>query len=672
MAADRRTGILRLLGIILCALPLLHFLQVGTLESRVNYLIAFLIGLANPLWGFYALALLGPLYIQDQSKTHLLAGLEVFALGIIAGELRLLGRPIMGLGSSGVPNPDYTVGGNIRPVHWGVWPYFLCGLGLITFASFLTALPLVVYQETPPPEGIPRSVSLLNNMFYMAATAPEWTLKSLWNWLTGIAIAVIAARRANPLFVARWLKLAAIGLLVACAFSFLDHLGWLSLSHIRRPNPDPLHFGRLQGTAGHAGWFAEWIVLCWPGLLLWWSAGRGRRNLAITAALLFIALCLILTAARAAWLGVAVAAGVGVVYTWYSHPALRRHLPLAIGLAVVVLVIGWFAGGEAIERRVENLLRARDRANYYVSTILFLREAPFGLGLGTHFRHYEWWISPFFRWYQTDHVTAHSLWLHTLAESGPFVPLLLLVGLFLMQRDVRIAWPRFVGDDRIIAGALGLSIIGYMVVSFFQYSFYLRLHELVLWMAVGLLIGLSRKVAYRAGEEVESWRGPRMLLLCGVAALVTASFGATRSVTENQPREYSREADGTLSFWTGQQWRAYLSDDIREIRFSLYRTAAPVSGTITWPDGTTESFRLAPEQWAAFHWQGELEPRRFFARQYALRIDAAPVLTPAVSIQGSDDPRQLGVYVTAFRMVSHLHPPQDQPAAEASLTDSHP
>ena len=77
----------RAAGIVFGLLFLIWISQGGTMEGRVTHVVAFFISLTNPIWGIYALALTGPLYLTDQSNTHMLGVLETIAVGVIAAKM---------------------------------------------------------------------------------------------------------------------------------------------------------------------------------------------------------------------------------------------------------------------------------------------------------------------------------------------------------------------------------------------------------------------------------------------------------------------------------------------------------------------------------------------------------------------------------------------------------
>lgn len=624
------------------------FISISTVEAKVTYLLALTLALLNPVWGIYAIALMGPLFLLDQAKTHMLCMLEVVTIGMIAAELRLLDRPYAHLPRI---DPFREKSGPPPRADWSGWPYFLTGLALLLLASSLTGLQHIYLEAQQPQEAVTRFFVLLDWMFYGPALEYEWTLRSLWNWVTGMVVAIVAARRLDTLSTARFLKLGGVSLLVSCLLALFSWSDFLSLTDIRRTNPDPLQQGRLQGLAGHPGWFGQWIVLMWTGFLLWWSPGRTKRNALIAGSLALILLALVLTAARAAWLGVGVAGAAGVWLLLRSFPAIRAYLPIAIPAAVVVLIAGVLIGGDVLQQRLINLLRAQDRVNYYISGLILLSDYPFGVGLGNHFRYYEWTFSPFWRYYQNDHITAHSLWLHTLIENGPIFLAALVGGVAAFAWEAWRALPRFDSDRLPIMIALVLGLLGILTVSFFQYIAYIRVVELTAWIMAGAAIGHFRREAapLPPGEVQETAIGRRILLICGVGAIVTASFNAGRNDAGKLPWLMEKQRDG-LGFWTNTQWRTPVSRDIETIEFELYRRALPAEVTIRWPDGKTEHLTLEPESSRRFSRDFEPAEPEPLSEPRWLVIEAFPLWTPAKHLEDSADDRGLGVYVGTFMM----------------------
>lgn len=640
--------------LILIFIWMAFWLSVGTIESRILYGVLFGLAFSNVSWGFLLLAMLGPLFLQDMGKVHILMGVDVLTVGLMAGALREW-------------RPSGT-GRRSQVVHYGVWPHFLIGLFFLLFASSFVGLQLVWLRENFV-DGLSGLGYRWLQMYVGTASEPEWALRSLWNWTTGMLLAVVAARRMDEIMAARWLKIGAISMAVACVFSLLDWAagrfpGWtgFNLNGLRLPNPDPLQNGRLQGTAGHPGWFAQWIVLMWPGLLLWWSPSRNKRNAVVLAGVFVCGLAMVLSAARAGWLGMIVSLGIAFIFMMRHYPALKAKLPWLIGVAVAVMVIALAIGGEYLWFRLDNILRAQDRANYYVTGLTFLRLFPFGLGLGTHYRFYGWMIPPDYRWGQEDFVDSHNLLLHTLVENGPFVPIMIVLGAVGLAIELRRAWPQLLQSQREILGCMALALIGIAVVSIAQYIVYIRVVELGIWVMAGTVIGICRSRCALHSSPLESPRGRRILLACGVGAALMASMNAHRVYADEVPRIRDYDDQGRLAVWTGLRWQVAVEGDVDYIAFNLYRRALATDVTVTWPDGTVEHHRMEPgplstplhDREAGLFLERHFQPReaRWYQEPGWLKIEVSSLWTPAEVIPDATDTRGLGVYISGLRLDS--------------------
>ncbi len=633
---------------------LFFFFQTGgTTEGRVLYLIVFVLGFLDVRWGLYTIALVGPLFIMDQSNNHLLVALEVLVLGIVCGQVKGGNRSVIGLNASGDVDTAYSISSDGKRVHWGLWPQYVAGLLLILLGSALIGIKYIVFREQSFFEGRNEILNTVTAMFYGAANNPEWTLKSYWNWGTGLCLAIIFARYSDPLLIARCLKLGGISLLVTCFFALLDYSDLLHLSHIRRANPDPLHAGRLQGTAGHAGWFAQWIVLLWPGVIVWMSRWTRKRVLFVAFSALIVGTTLILTAARAAWLGFAVSIALLLVYALKERRELLKPVLLwGSAFAIVALIVVLFFSSDSLIHRLKTLLQAQDRINYYVSGLWFLQSYPQGIGLGMHGLSYDWTFTPFFKWYQSDHMTAHSLWLHTLIENGVGYSLLLLLGVGGVLLELKKSWKSFDPHVKLIVLCLLLSLAGILTVSIAQYIFYIRVVELMTWSFFGLLVGLCRKSYARVDEPVQSIWGPRVLLLCGVYSLIIASFGSLRTLVDSQPRYIEKSADG-LTFWSGLNWSTVVSENITEIQFEAFRLGTPAHVKVSLPSGEQDELFLQAGETQTIQYSISEGWRPLSDNAGVFEVSVSPGFTPSKYPQilpDNTDHRMHGVYIKNFVM----------------------
>ena len=633
-----------------------RFLLGGTVEIRILNLIGFLLGVINPVWNLYAMALLGGLFLLDPGKAHWLSHLDVLALGALFGELRLLGHPDEELpGVTPSHETDWSRASlqQAVKVNWGLWPVIPLCLGALLFASALPGILLALYNYIRM-GGSNWPMNLTGMALWGPATAAEWSIKALFNWCTGLGIAVVAARRATPLRVARFMKFGGIGLTAWSAAALLNWAGAMPLGELRAANPDPLQAGRLQGTAGHPGWFGQWIVLFWPGILLWTQGAGRKRRAVILLALVPAALALVLTAARAAWLGAGIAGVFGALYIYRQRPELSRLLLYGV-IALVVLSIGGVGiGGDVLVRRLRHLLALTDRANYYASGLVFLREYPLGIGIGMHYAFYENWFTPFFHNFQWDHVTSHSLPLHMLIENGPAVPLLMFGAIAALLLELRRAWPQFGPGLKAIVVALWMGLAGILIDGVAQYVFYLRVVELIVWTMIGFSLGLCRSEAREPALARRTWGGAALLVLCGALAIWTATERLGRPLIEQPLGHWGAVAGAkpaAYERWMGKSLRVPIDPEARRVEFTVYRKFAPAAVTIRWPDGVDEQFALAEEESHTVARDldpaaetGALAPRRW------LEIHADSAHTPKLWLPGSGDARRLGLYITDFRV----------------------
>ncbi len=590
-ATDWRTLAAKAFGYSLVAAFMALFLAGGTPYSRILYPAVLAIGIINPVWSLYAIALYGPLFLIDPGNTHLLVALEVCILGAFAGELRQLGRQReLALSvTPGTRDHDSVQRDNaLGAPELGAWKPWGIALMLMALGSATYGLRLLLSREDAVAGSDSELRWTLDRAFYGWATYPEYTLRSLFNWLTAPLLALLAARRASPLRAARWLKFGALGLVAACLVSHLDRAGLVSLDAFRRPNPDPLHAGRLQGTAGHAGWFALWIVMMWPGVVLWWHGeGRVRRLFVAGALVLVVAPALLLTAARASWLAAAAGAAVGAAYIWRRDPGLRPWIRRG-AIAALVVFVAALAASEVVTGRVGTLLRVSDRANYVTSTLALLSVAPLGIGLGTHALQYGWLFPASVSFFQTDHVTAHSIILHPLSENGPFFVALLLGGVVMAGMDVRRSWSAISFGSRRIVLALVLGGGGLVMAGLAQDVIYIRVVELAMWIAGGFIVGLCRREVPELFPPVEPGRA-RLLLRCALAvAALMALTHSVRAVQGTWPRTPEFDPASGFSFWLDESWRGAVDPETTRISFIAFRKHGEGEVRVRWPDGERE------------------------------------------------------------------------------------
>lgn len=644
----------RLLVLGALGLALLALLIGGTMETRLAFLVAALLGFAHPRWGFFALALLGPLYLNGAGANAMMPTVDALALGTVAGALRLWGREGDGVASA-------------ASMRFGLWPAWLAAVAIVVLVSFFPNAIRILFDESGR-SGIAWLRHVAGSAVWGWETTIYWGARSVWNWMLGIGLAIAAARWATVAFGWRFLQCGALGLLAACLAGLLEevirHSGgtWFSLTGIRTINLDPQQFGRFQGTAGHGGWFAQWLTLFWVGMLPWAVGSARKLRWAALGVLALFAFCLVVTAARVAWFG-ALGGGLLVGAALFARMPQARKALLFVPVALMaVAVIGYFVGGDVISSRVDRLLRITDRINYFSSGFIFLREYPLGIGIGSHFVQYEAWLNSRFHYHQYDHATSHNTWLHLLIENGPLLPLLLAGGLLAAFLTAFAGWKRSdSSNEALLFAALGATIAAIAIVSMAQYFFYIRAVEFSIWTLGGLTVGLASRAAARAEKPK---RAPALLALSCALLLLTGVVGAAmlqqhkaRPLVENPLRhwDYNCTDDGCFySKWTSAHERFVIEPTVHFVHLSLFRVETPASVRVTWPDGYVEEFRMEAD---TFRWlYRELEPTVYlddekrdvlFDPRRFMTIEVDRLHTPGRWTWAAD-PRPLGVLINHF------------------------
>lgn len=662
-------GLIELLAWAVALFLLVRFIRGGTAPLRALYLLALFMGVIRPWWGLTAIAFLGPLSLLDPGKTHRLLQTDAFVIGSILGYLRTWRM-------AAAPPDDVRKSPAGDSGHGGIWSFWALALWIGMAAS---AFPAVWYLAAAPdfrPPG-PFVWETLSWTLFGPATMPTWGLRSVFNWTTGILIAWVACKEATPEKAKSLLLFGALGTVAACVVGLASYVGFFSLEGWRADNPDLARMSahRLMGLAGHSGWFAEWIVLTWPGLLLLFPGGPRRKALSALG-LALVMTALLLTMARAGWLSAIVAGSLAVLF--YGRRRLlqyKGYIGFLAAAGFVVVALGLLLAGSQLLPRLQNLLRFQDRWNYYISTYHLLAISPVGTGLGMHFMTYESLFTPFHVFWQYDHVTAHNTWLHVLVEQGPWQALLLgagVAGVFVRGWS---GYKRSSGETRRILFVLSLAFTGVMVESLAQFVGYIRVAEIMTWVLGGAMIGLTRldrpvigspsapatDPPIAAGFAPVSRRlsGARKVarlgwLLVGFSILMAAAAGGfqyRRLTSSPLPRPLEWDFDyAAFHLWTGKEWRFPVDPAWGGVEFTALAKTVPQDLVIEAPGNDPLHLHLEPRQRAIlrFTWKPKKGGGAFRSLHW-LKVTCSATWVPAKVEAGSVDVRRLGVYVERLR-----------------------
>lgn len=633
-------GVLRWAAVAAIAIFFYFILSVGTGETRLGYLTAAAIGIVNPVWSLYALAFMGWMYLEPAGVYHMHVMVDALAMGALLGELRL------------------SACNHSERRNWGLWSATAIALLLLIWASAFPGMLLARFHEADS-EGAGWLTFTARKAIWGWEGDYQWPLRAGFNWTVGVSLAFVAARRATPQTIARFFLFGAVGLVAACIVGLIDFAAlqtknnqWAILTEIRRPNDFLIQTGRFQGTAGHAGWFAEWIVVMWPGFLFALSKGGRRTRVLAAAGLVLVAWCLVLTGARAAWLGALAGATVAAIFALWKFRVRRGVLLMAAGGVLLLVFVTAALASQAIADRFGNLLRVSDRMNYVASAAIFLREQPLGIGLGLHTIQYSAWFTPHFHYYQADHVTSHNHYLHLLVENGPFVLALFLAGMVALAVQGIRGLRRLDRDAALALMACAAVVAGMLVDGLAQYFFYIRAIEYAFWIAVGFAVGICARQAPVSSASARLRIG--LLVAAAIAAMTMLVAHSRRDITLHYPRPWDLACDEVRCNWTKwMPWRLRvpIEPDAVAVSFHLYRKGLPAQALVTWPDGARERFRMGAEGWRAM-WR-DLDPAgdapRLAPRRW-LDIEVDTAFTPAKWDPAVGEFRPLGLYVHEFNV----------------------
>ncbi len=374
---------------------------------------------------------------------------------------------------------------------------------LLVAASAVTLYPSLKFLYC---EAVVAQTDFLRRIYTHYATAPVFGLRA---WLDlALAASLFAGLRDAPLAPAwrrrLWLTLL-VTLLAASVVGVLEYSEVLTVGFWRGENPDIARFGyrRLQSLFWHSGWFAQYLAALAPMAAALGGLGApagSRRRWAWFGLAGFFAVTQLLTFQRAGWLGLAAGYGavaVGLLAVTRSGGRRRTFIRLATAFLAAALLVAFL--GLAIEplgRRMLSLAAAEDRLRIWDAALRLARPRWLcGVGFGRFYSEHVARFLPGHPFHDLDKVTAHSLYLHLLAERGAivlgvFLGLVVVTGRRVVQslgRCLQVGSSRGWAQAEVLGLAGGLAAL--LVDGLFQYVFHVRLVEILFWLFLGLLFG---------------------------------------------------------------------------------------------------------------------------------------------------------------------------------------
>jgi len=259
-----------------------------------------------------------------------------------------------------------------------------------------------------------------------------------------------------------------LGVVLSVFAGILDYYGGINLRFLRpldpNVNPGDTQF-RLQSFFGHSGWYAQYLTLAIPSILVLLTFGASRKLLiaAIVLGLIIVEYVLILTFQRGGWISYPFT----VLVIWFSIYVLTRPLdgvhffeslkksaikilisvPITIVLSLTFIsVLNQSESTAKYVERAEAIANVQDRTRYFpVSLNLASVHPVFGGGSESFaYRFKEQYLDPEgqFRkernYIGTYYGSAHNVYLQTLTGKGyiGLLSLLLLLGVMVVYVGV--------------------------------------------------------------------------------------------------------------------------------------------------------------------------------------------------------------------------------------------
>lgn len=623
-----------------------HLLSGPPPEVRLSSLICILTGLYNPVLSLYAIALFGAFYLENPGMNFNLSHLECFVVSA------LLHGAIKSIRSQSIPS-------EIPAKNTQFFITCAISLAILLVGSSVTGIIHYVqeYQYLP---AIPQSLYLIGAATWGKATESSWTIKSLNNWALGFGIATIAYQNANHWVISRFYKFAALGTVFVCVLGIVDTLlftpekvGYLMipLKYVFSTyNADPLHAGRFSATATHAGWLGQWIILTFPGFLIWFRTSASiKKSLLYSFAASVVFVCLILTLARAPWLGFAGSVLVLFALNKKTNGLISlKSVGVILAAALLALGVSFLFVPELLFRRLQTLFQISDRMNYLYSSLDLLFKFPEGIGLGTHYPLYSEYFLPTYRYYQPDHVEIHNTLFHLFTENSLLILLplfLFLMGLFSL---IKPTYNKLILDDEIPIQSLLASLVGIFIIGFAQYIFYIRPVELFIWILLGFFAGMFSKLGTISPKYLALQRPVLIGSILGGALLAFAHLGHSPWKLDPRYTEYD-PATKTYSKWIKNETLIAVDSEVTAIKFTLFQQEDAGQITITWPDQNRLFVTLQPNESRLFEHQ--LKPARNSFPSRWFRLECEKTWRPVDSIPESKDYRELGVYISGLTFI---------------------
>lgn len=231
-------------------------------------------------------------------------------------------------------------------------------------------------------------------------------------------------------------------------------------------------------------------ILPIPLSLVFYKATNKKFGFILTALCLLLAICLLLSQARGAWLGFILG------FLLISLFSGKKNFLIAVSLLVIIVVLASLFGGTLIKEQFKSFMNLRgdqsanDRMIMWKTALCMFADKPiFGHGLGTFMHVFERFKPKSY----LEIVYAHNCYLQMATEIGIFG---LLIFLWFIVSVLRKTLSKLFKSDDIFLKATTIGIAGgilaYLVNSFFDTSLYSLPLAVLFWAMSGLAVANIR------------------------------------------------------------------------------------------------------------------------------------------------------------------------------------
>ncbi|MBL7662369.1 O-antigen ligase family protein [bacterium] len=513
-----------------------------------------------------------------------------------------------------------------------------------------------------PPLG---SFALIPFSLTRLATATEELIYYPLLALVLLFLAVLIERNSHQFLTAKERAQAlALGLLFTIILGFLGYYGMIPLQELRGLDPTVNAGGvefRMQSLFGHSGWFAEYVTLTIPCILLillipktYWL----RITLILVAALIG-ELTLVMTYQRGGWLSYPLTLFIiwGMIYLVRCHEqgeanalcALKKSFlkimlsfPLTLVITAGVLHLSGLDLG-AYKSRALEISKTSDRTDFVRAGVMLGMLRPM-LGLGGESFAYQFekeFVAKSGTYFKSIdlplHGTAHNVYAQTFAGKGLLGLLaLILIALKPLQLLLQSIKTNQQLEQIILNAIAACSGIAFLIYGNVQEIFYIPALGFIFFILIGLTSGVTSSQA-----EQHSRKALSIYAAILIVGALHHYLPPVSGLTQPEVGCYPPEANGAR--WCGR--RALVRLDGLVAKRELEVSAGPYHGatqTLIIEDPTGQQLwaeALAPNTSTKI----ALDTLRKKIEYFVIKFDG--VFVPQVSIPDSTDIRLLAVRV---------------------------